>query len=403
MQNSTVILKPKRDKPVRNRHPWIFSGSVARVDGDPAPGDIVTVLGSGGHPLAQGYWNPHSKIRVRLLSWDVDEVIDDVFWHARLRRAIVSRSVLASDPYVTTYRLVNAENDALPGLVVDRYDDWLVVQALTFGIDRRKKMLAGLLDDLLAPAGIYERSDVDVREKEGLAPVVGNLLGDELPELVDVVEREMRFRVDVRQGHKTGFYLDQRDNRALLSDLMLNDLDAPTKTVLNAFSYTGGFGVYALSGGAGRVIHVDSSAEALRLARENIGLNNFPVREADFIEGDVFRVLRDFRAAGEQFDTIVLDPPKFAHSAREVRRATRGYKDINLLAFQLLKPGGLLMTFSCSGSVSADLFQKVVFGALIDAGREGQILRYLGAGTDHPIALTFPEGAYLKGLLCRVW
>ncbi|MBN1287466.1 MAG: class I SAM-dependent rRNA methyltransferase [Anaerolineae bacterium] len=402
-QNPTVILKPQRDKPVHNRHPWVFSGAIDRVAGDPAPGDIVTVLGSGGHPLALGHWNPHSQIRVRLLSWHPDEIIDDAFWRAHLRRAIAARAALANDPAITAYRLVNAESDGLPGLVVDRYGDWLVVQALTLGIDRRKAQLAGLLDELLAPDGVYERSDADVRDKEGLGSAAGVLLGDAPPEWVEVVEYGLRFRVDVRRGHKTGFYLDQRDNRALLRDILFGDADAPGKTVLNAFAYTGGFGVYALAGGAGRVVHIDSAGDVLRLARENIALNDFPAGDGDFIEGDVFRVLRDLRTAGEAFDVIVLDPPKFAHTGRDVNRAARGYKDINLLAFQLLKPGGLLMTFSCSGLVSADLFQKIVFGALVDAGRDAQILRALGPGVDHPVALTFPEGAYLKGLLCRVW
>lgn len=405
--NPTVILKPKRDKPVRNRHPWVFSGAIARVNGDPAPGDIVTVLGSGGYPLALGYWNARSQIRVRLLSWNSDEAVDEAFWRDRLERSIAARAGMARDATAhapaTAYRLVNAENDGLPGLIVDRYGDWLVVQTLTLGVDRRKAMLARLLDELLSPAGVYERSDVDVRKKEGLAPAIGVLLGDAPPDLVEVTEGGHRFRVDLRRGHKTGFYLDQRDNRALLGKMLRADPDASSKTVLNAFAYTGGFAVYALGGGAGRVVNVDSAVDALALARANVRLNGFPVDESDFIEGDVFQVLRDFRAANQMFDVIVLDPPKFARTARDVPRATRGYKDINLQAFQLMKPGGLLFTFSCSGLVSADLFQKVVFGALADAGREAQILRGLGAGMDHPVALTFPEGAYLKGLLCRVW
>ena len=403
MTRPTIILNPDRDKPVRNRHPWVFSGAIARVEGDPADGDIVTVQSADGEALALGYWNRRSQIRARLLTWNPSESIGDAFWRGRLERAITARRALAGSGDTTAYRLVNAENDGVPGLVVDRYGDWLVIQALTLGIDRRKGALARLLVDLLAPRGVYERSDADVRAKEGLEPATGVLLGEEPPDLIDVMERGHRFWVDVRAGHKTGFYLDQRENRALLGDLLRADPDAPGKTVLNCFSYTGSFAVYALAGGAGRVINIDSAPEALKLARANMELNGFPVRDEDFIEGNVFGALRRFRAEGRAFDVIVLDPPKFAQTARDLDAAARGYKDINLLAFQLLAPGGLLLTFSCSGLVSADLFQKIVFGALADVGREAQILRQLGPGEDHPVALTFPEGAYLKGLWCRVW
>jgi 23S rRNA (cytosine1962-C5)-methyltransferase len=406
MPEPTVYLKHGRDKPVRNRHPWVFSGAIARVEGDPADGDLVTVRSAAGEPLAAGYWTSRSQICVRLLRWSQapDEPVDEgPWWQRRLERAVSSRRALMSAVDTTAYRLVNAESDGLPGLVVDRYGDWLVVQALTVGIERRKDTLVRLLAELLSPAGIFERSDVDVRAKEGLKPATGVLLGQEPPDLVRVTEHGRHFLVDVRRGHKTGFYLDQRENRALLGDLLGADPEAPQKTVLNAFAYTGGFAVYALDSLAGRVINVDSSSEALRLARRNVELNGFAVADDDFVLGDAFHVLREFRAAGRSFDIIVLDPPKFARTARAVASACRGYKDINLLAFQLLRPGGLLLTFSCSGLVSADLFQKVVFGALVDAGREAQILRHLGPGTDHPVALTFPEGAYLKGLLCRVW
>ncbi|MCZ7547054.1 MAG: class I SAM-dependent rRNA methyltransferase [Anaerolineae bacterium] len=407
MDRPALILKPDRDKPVRNRHPWVFSGAVARVAGDPADGDLVTVCSAGGEPLAVGYWNSRSQIRARLLTWDPEAPVDDAFWRSRLARALSTRGALAQDAATTAYRLVNAENDGVPGLIADRYGDWVVVQALTLGIDLRKALLAQVLADLLeeagVPAGVYERSDVDVRRKEGLEPTTGVLVGAEPPERVEVRENGHRFLVDVRAGQKTGFYLDQRENRALLGEVLRADPDAPNKTVLNGFAYTGGFAVYALRGGAGRVVNVDSAPDALRLARENVALNGFPARDEDFIEANVFGALRAFRAEGRTFDVIVLDPPKFAHTARDVDAAARGYKDINLLAFQLLKPGGLLMTFSCSGLVSADLFQKVVFGALADSGREAQILRHLGPGADHPVALTFPEGAYLKGLLCRVW
>jgi len=403
--SASVFVLPDREKSVRRRHPWLFSGAIERVEGDPADGDIVAVRSSGGQFLAAGYWNSRSTIRVRLLTWDGAATIDEAFWRDRLAHAIAGRRVENREVErgrAAAYRLVNAENDGLPGLVVDRYGPWLVLQALTLGIDVRKPLLARLLADLLHPAGIYERSDVDIREKEGLPPETGVLWGAEPPELVEIDEHNLRFLVDVRRGHKTGFYLDQRANRALVGDWFREDEHAAEREVLNAFSYTGGFAVYALAGLAGRVINLDSSADALALARRNVALNGFAVRDEDFTLGDVFEVLRLYRDQGRSFDMIILDPPKFAQSARQVEQAARGYKDINLLAFRLLRPGGMLVTFSCSGAITPDLFQKIVFGALLDSGRDAQIVRWLWQAPDHPVALTFPEGAYLKGLLCRV-
>lgn len=402
MTTPAVFLKPGRDKPVRQRHPWVFSGAIARIQGDPADGDIVEVRDAQGAFLARGMLNRRSQIVVRLLTWEADEAIDEGFWRRRLERAIAGRAPLAADPATNAYRLVNAENDGLPGLIVDRYDRFLGVQFLTLGIDRHKELLVALLADLLAPEGIFERSDVDVREKEGLAPVTGRLWGAEPPPLVGIRETGLRFLVDMRGGHKTGFYLDQRENRRVFQR-MLSAM--PGAEVLNAFAYTGAFGVYAAAAGAGRIVHIDSSAEALALAREHMALNGFSEasgRDDAFIVGDVFAELRRFRAAGRRFDAIVLDPPKFVYSAGQLPRATRGYKDINWLAFQLLRPGGLLFTFSCSGLVTPDLFQKIVFGAAVDAGREAQIIARLSHGPDHPILLSFPEGEYLKGLVCRI-
>lgn len=406
MSEPTVIVRPEREKAIQRRHPWLFSGAIKTVVGDPADGDIVVVRNERGDFLARGYWNSRSAIQVRLLSWSPDEAIDEAFWRGRLQRALKGRHIynrLAGQGKMVAYRLVNAENDSLPGLIVDRYADWLVIQALTLGIEVRKSLIVDLLVELISPAGIYERSDVDVRAKEGLPNTTGLLAGDEPPELIEIDENGRRFLVDVRRGHKTGFYLDQRENREIIGDWFRWDERASHREVLNAFAYTGGFAVYALGGLVRRVINVDSSAEALRLARRNIALNGYAVDEDDFIEGDVFSVLRYWRDGGRMFDLIILDPPKFAHSARQVESAARGYKDINLLAFQLLKPGGVLATFSCSGAVSADLFQKIVFAAAVDAGCDAQIIRWLSQASDHPVALTFPEGAYLKGLLCRVW
>jgi len=401
-----VVIREGRQKAVLRRHPWIFSGAIKTVTGDPADGDLVAVRGERGEFLARGYWNSQSAICVRLLSWDEGQPLDEAFWRERLRRAIAARQPLnriAAQGTPAAYRLVNAENDGLPGLVVDRYGAWLVIQALTLGIEVRKQMLAGLLGELAQPAGIYERSDVDVRAKEGLPPSTGLLAGSPPPEHIEIDENGRRFLVDVRAGHKTGFYLDQRENREIIGDWFRWDEQAAEREVLNAFAYTGGFAVYALGGLARRVINVDTSAEALKLARRNISLNGYALDDDDFVEGDVFSVLRYWREQGRQFDMIILDPPKFAHSARQVESAARGYKDINLLAFQLLRQGGVLATFSCSGAISSDLFQKIVFAAAVDARCDAQIVRWLSQASDHPVALTFPEGAYLKGLLCRVW
>jgi 23S rRNA (cytosine1962-C5)-methyltransferase len=280
---------------------------------------------------------------------------------------------------------------------VDRYSDWLVAQFLTLGVERRREELVGLLVGLVdGVRGVYERSDVDVREKEGLEQRTGLLWGEGPPEEIEIVENGRRFVVDVRRGHKTGFYFDQRENRARLPAFCAG------AEVLDAFSYVGGFSVYAMTGGAAGVTLIDESAPALELAQRNLDLNGFGGAGVEWVEGNVFSILRGYRAQGRQFDVVVLDPPKFAHSEREVKRAARAYKDINLLAFQLLRPGGVLFTFSCSGAVSADLFQKIVFGAALDAGRDAQIVGHLVQGADHPVALTFPEGAYLKGLICRV-
>lgn len=405
---SKVILKKGRAKPVLRRHPWIFSGAIQRLEGHPVDGDIVEVRDAGNNWLARGYINRQSQIRVRLLTWREDEAIDADFWRRRLERAIAGRRGLSEDPTTTAYRLAHAESDYLPGLIVDRYGDWLVTQFLTLGMDRQRDLIVEALADLLAPKGIYERSDVDVREKEGLAQRTGLLWGTEPPELIEVEENGYRFLVDVREGHKTGFYLDQRENRARLS-AFCKDAE-----VLDAFAYTGGFAVYAA--GAAQVMLVDSSAPALELARRNLALNragsvsqvrnpSLLGREGRFkyVEGNVFNVLRGYRAEGRRFDVIVLDPPKFAHSRRDVQNASRAYKDINLLAFQLLRAGGVLFTYSCSGAVDANLFQKIVFGAVADTERRAQIIERLSQGADHPVALTFPEGDYLKGLVCRVW
>jgi len=391
-----VILKRGREKPVLNRHPWIFSGAIKRVEGEVADGEVVEVADYRGRFLARGYLNRRSQIAVRLLTWDQGEVIGEDFWRRRLERAIASRQALAEDPCTNAYRLVNAESDLLPGLILDRYGDYLVVQFLTLGIEQWKAELVSLMVDLLRPKGIYERSDVEVREKEGLAEVSGLLHGEEPPDLLEIRENGHHFLVDVKRGHKTGFYLDQRENRRKLIEYCRG------KEVLNCFAYTGAFAVYAAAAGAGRITNVESSAEVLELARRNMALNGFVGRDDEYVEGDVFQVLREYRDTGRTFDLIILDPPKFAYSQHQVEAACRGYKDINLLAMRIIAPGGILFTFSCSSLVSPDLFQKVIFGASIDAGRDVQIVVKLSQASDHPILLAFPESEYLKGFVCRV-
>jgi 23S rRNA (cytosine1962-C5)-methyltransferase len=399
-----VILAPQRDVSVRRRHPWLFSGAIKRVEGAPKPGALVAVHSFEGEFLAWGHYSAASQIRARLFAWDERYVPETAgFWRGRLERVIAARQPLLADGSTTACRLVNAESDGIPGLVVDRYNDVVVVQYLSAGADARRELFNALLVDLLHPATLYERSDVDVREKERLDPREGLLDGAEPPDVVEIVENGLRFGVDVRHGHKTGFYLDQRDNRTLLRAAVAQR-DAPT--VLNVFSYTGGFAVYALAGGASSVTNVDTSAEALRVGHENLARNGFAEANVEDIEGDAFTVLRELHsqkrnATPSRFDIVILDPPKFAFTQGDVKRAGRGYKDINMQALRLLKPGGLLFTFSCSGAISADLFQKIVFGAALDVKRDVQIVGRTTQSSDHPVALTFPEGEYLKGLVCR--
>ena len=386
-----ILLKPTKEKPVLAHHPWIFSGAIARVE-NANDGDTVDVHDASGKFLARGYYNSKSQIAVRLWTWR-DESIDRDFLRRRLQAALTARESII-DATTNTYRAVNAESDGLPGLVVDRYADFVIAQFLTLGVEKRKREIVDLTKELLTPRGIYERSDVDVREKEGLPSAVGVLHGDVPPERVEIIENGLRFLVDVKRGHKTGFYLDQRENRKRVGDYLNGE-------VLNVFSYTGGFAVSAcVANNNVRVINLDASRDALELARENMQLNDCAER-GEFVEGDAFLVLRQYRDRGKSFDAIILDPPKFVHARSQLESGLRGYKDINLLAFKLLKPGGMLATFSCSGQVSAEWFQKVVFEAAVDAKRDAQIVARLAQAPDHPVLLSFPESEYLKGLLCR--
>ena len=391
-----IILKPGREKSVLQRHPWIFSGAVDSLNGIPQLGETVEILTSDRSPLGWAAYSPISNIRARMWTWNPDEIVGRRFFETRIRQALALRQSILDLENVQSYRLVHAESDGLPGLVVDRYGDVLVMQSLTAGSDFWKDTLADLLMDITGCAALYERSDVDVRALEGLEEKVGLLRG-ELPNGKQViVENGIRFGVDIRSGQKTGFYLDQRANRKRVGDL------AQGRKVLNCFCYTGGFSLYALGNGAESVLSIDSSAEAIEMAKENLVLNGFDAEHAQWQVADVFVALRTLRDRAESFDLIVLDPPKFAPTAAQAERAARGYKDINLLAFKLLRPGGILATFSCSGGISADLFQKIVAGAALDAKVDARIVEYLHQGSDHPVGLAFPEGAYLKGLICQV-
>ena len=391
---TAVFLKKGRDHSVRNRHPWIFSGAIDRLEGEAAPGDIVLVRDAAGEALGLGSYSPASQIRIRMLAFDTKAEIDDLFFADALGRALRARERLLKTGAVNALRVVNAEADLLPGVTVDRYGDWYVGQFTTAGAERRKEMIATILLNLWPAKGFFERSDADSRQHEGLPASSGVLAGEEPPETIEIAENGCRYLVDVRAGHKTGFYLDQRDNRAAVAAY------AAGRDVLNVFSYTGGFGVAALAAGAKSVTNVDISAPALELAKRNFALNGLP-DVAEFIEGNAFEVLRKFRDSRRSFDLVVLDPPKFADNKNRVMGALRGYKDLNLLAMKLLAPGGYLATFSCSGLVTPELFRKVVGEAAVDAKRDFQIVRSLRQATDHPESVFFPEGLYLKGLILR--
>ena len=392
-----IRLKAQREKSLLRRHPWVFSGAISGTEGAPGPGETVDVLDSSGEWVARGAYSGNSQITVRVWTFDHEEMIGPAFFRNRLERAVRSRRRSAPEAVDSACRLVNAESDGLPGLVVDRYGEYLVCQFLTTGVEYWKEEIVALLEDLFPCVGVYERSDVAARDKEGLERKTGVLAGREPPEFVEIREGDFRFLVDVKGGHKTGFYLDQRVNRRLVMKW------AHGATVLNCFSYTGGFAVAALKAGARSVVNVESGSAAQELARRNLDLNGLDTAMAEFVEGDVFTVLRRYRDAGRQFDCVILDPPKFADSRAHVDRACRGYKDINLLAFKLLRPDGILVTFSCSGIIARDLFQKVVADAALDAGRHADVLQWLNQAPDHPCALSFPEGSYLKGLVCHVW
>ena len=384
-----LVVKPGREKSLRHRHPWVFSGAVERVEGEPAPGETVVVVAHDGAFLARAAYNAQSQIRARVWTFDPAEPVDEAFLRARLTASIARRSLVA--PGSDGMRLVHGESDGLPGLVVDRYGGTAVVQVLGAGAERWRDLWGPAIAEAAGVKSVFERSDVEVRTLEGLAPRVGPMHGTVPPE-VRIVEDGIAYEIDVARGQKTGFYLDQRDNRALAATL------AKDVEVLNGFCYTGAFTLAALKGGARHVHSVDTSEEALALARRNLGMNGFDAARADWVAADVFAHLRKLRDQGRKFGLVVLDPPKFAPTEKHVPKAARAYKDINLWAMKLLAPGGHLLTFSCSGAVSPELFGKIVAGAAADARVDLQVRRRLGASLDHPVSIHFPEGEYLKGL-----
>ena len=387
-----IRIRQGRERSLERRHPWIFSGAIESVHGDPSPGQTVPVLANDGRFLAWAGYSPLSQIRARVWSFEQAQVPDPSWVRARLQQALERRAPMQA--ISDAMRLVHAESDGLPGVIVDRYAGVLVIQLLSAAAETMRQAIVDALVELTGCASVYERSDAEVRALEGLPEVTGPLRGA-APGPVAIMENGLRFNVDVREGHKTGFYLDQRDNRAKVRAL------AQGRDVLNCFAYTGGFALAALAGGARSALSLDTSGPSLELARENARLNGLADERAAWEVADVFPELRRLREQGRSFDLIVLDPPKFAPTARQAESASRGYKDINLNALRLLRPGGLLATFSCSGGINEDLFQKIVAGAAADAGVSTTIEERFHAAPDHPVLLEFPEGEYLKGLLLR--
>ena len=388
-----IQLKRGREKSLKRRHPWIFSGAIEKTLGRPGAGDTLDIQDSSGKFLARAAYSPNSQIRARVWTFDAGEEVDAGFFRRRIQKALALRDALPASRRTNALRLVHGESDGLPGLIVDRYADVLVVQFLAAGVERWRDPILDALMELAACSAIYERSDAEVRTLEGLQPRSGFVRGNRNAKRCPIIEYGLNFRVDVEEGQKTGFFLDQRESRQRVREL------AAGREVLDGFCYTGGFSIAALAGGAKRVTAIESSAAALEVAKENLQANPLDSSLVTFHEGDVFAELRKLRDRNAKYDLVILDPPKFAPTAAQAKNAARAYKDINLLALKLLSPGGLLATFSCSGGVSAELFQSIVAGAALDAGADAKIVERFTAAADHPVALEFPEGEYLKGLL----
>ncbi|MGL5007023.1 MAG: class I SAM-dependent methyltransferase [Plesiomonas sp.] len=394
--SARVILAKGREKSLLRRHPWIFSGAIERVEGKPLSGETVDVCDKGGHFLARAAWSADSQIRARVWTFDHNEEIDQAFFVRKLKQAQAWRNVIAARDDLTGYRLIAAESDGLPGITIDRYDNYLVLQLLSAGADFQRLTLINALRECYPECNIYERSDVAVRKKEGLIETTGVLFGEEPPKYLPIRENGVQIMVDIKGGHKTGFYLDQRESRLSASRYVAG------KRVLNCFCYTGAFGLFALKGSCDSVVNVDISQPALDIARQNAELNGFDMSKAEFIRADVFKLLREYRDRSEKFDVIIMDPPKFVENKSQLAGGCRGYKDINMLAMQLLNPEGMLLSYSCSGLMESGLFQKILADAALDAKREVQFVDYFSQAADHPVISSYPEGLYLKGFACRV-
>ncbi|ALE95521.1 23S rRNA (cytosine(1962)-C(5))-methyltransferase RlmI [Serratia marcescens] len=389
-------LAKGREKSLLRRHPWVFSGAVQRVEGKAHSGETIDILDSQGKWLARGAYSPESQIRARVWTFQQDEEINIDFFIRRLQQAQSWRDWVAQRDGLDGYRLIAGESDGLPGITIDRFQNFLVLQLLSAGAEYQRPALLSALQHCYPECSIYDRSDVAVRKKEGLPLAQGPVFGDLPPELLPITEHGMKLLVDIQQGHKTGFYLDQRDSRLAARNYSAG------RRVLNCFSYTGAFAVSALMGGCAQVISVDTSQAALDIAKQNVELNKLDLNKAEFVRDDVFQLLRNYRTQGEKFDLIIMDPPKFVENKNQLASACRGYKDINMLALQLLNPGGILLSFSCSGLMPTDLFQKILADAAVDAGRDVQFIEQFRQAADHPVIATYPEGLYLKGFACRV-
>ncbi|RQV97707.1 MAG: methyltransferase domain-containing protein [Calditrichaeota bacterium] len=388
-----VILKKGREKSVLMHHPWIFSGAIEKIEGRISAGNTAEVYSSNGEKLGAGAYSPHSQIRLRLWSFQPEELINEAFIKKKINAAIEYRKKLDLFNHNGACRLIFSESDGLPGLIVDKYASFLVCQFLSVGVVYWKETIIDGLIESIRPVGIYERSDSEVIQKEGLKRRSGLLWGKEPPHQIEISENDINFLVDIRNGHKTGFYLDQRNNRRSILPYVKD------KEVLNCFSYSGGFGIYALEGGAKFITQVDSSAEHLKLASDICHQNGFDESKIHYEQADVFQLLRQYEGSGRKFDLIILDPPKFITSSKSINSGSRGYKDINRLAMKILDDNGILFTFSCSGLLQRDLFQKIIADAAVEAGKTVRIISELSQSPDHPIALNFPESRYLKGLI----
>lgn len=391
-----LFLAKGREKSLLRRHPWVFSGAVTRVEGNAASGETIDVCDFQGKWLARAAFSPQSQIRARVWTFDQQEAVDRDFFINRLQTAQQWRTWLAERDDLTGYRLIAGESDGMPGITIDRFQNFIVLQLLSAGAECQRANLLAALQHCYPECSIYDRSDVAVRKKEGLPLAQGLVLGDEPPALLPIREHGMQILVDIKEGHKTGFYLDQRDSR-----LAARRFSANAK-VLNCFSYTGAFAVSALMGGCEHVISVDTSQAALDVARQNVELNQLDLSKAEFVRDDVFQLLRKYRDEGRKFDLIIMDPPKFVENKSQLAGACRGYKDINMLAMNLLNSGGILLSFSCSGLMPIELFQKILADAAIDAGRDVQFIEQYRQAADHPVIASYPEGLYLKGFACRV-